>query len=152
MVPAFGVRSAPCIFTCLADLVVWIATRNYAVTFLMHFVDDFHTLGLPGSLVCQHNLGRSIHCFSKLGISLQLRPSTCVTILGKELDSENLQARLPKDKFESLKRFCKWKDLDFLIGHLQHAGKVVPQGQSFLSRMINLLCAVRRYHHLIHLI
>ena len=36
------------IFTCLADLVEWIATQNYDVTFLMHYLDDFHTLGPPG--------------------------------------------------------------------------------------------------------
>ena len=41
----------------------------------------------------------------------------------------------------SQKRWCKRKELESLIGHLQHACKVVPQGRSFLCRMINLLCA-----------
>ena len=164
MVLPFGVRSAPYIFTCLADLVEWIATRNYGVTFLMHYLDDFHTLGPPDSSVCQHNMDKSLHCFSKLGIPLHPDklegPSTCLTVLGIELDSENLQARLPKDKFDKItalleawshKRFCKRKDLESLIGHLQHACKVVPQGRSFLRRMINLLCAFRRDDHPIRL-
>ena len=86
MVLPFGVRSAPYIFTCIADLVEWVVKRNNDVTFLMHYLDDFHTLGSPGSSVCQHNLDRSIDCFSKLGIPLhpdkQEGPSTCLTIPG----------------------------------------------------------------------
>ena len=137
---------------------------NYDVTFLMHYLDDFHTLGPPGSSVCQHNLDRSIDCFSKLGIPLHPDklegPSTCLTILGIELDSLNLQARLPQDKFDritalledwSQKRWCKRKGLESLVGHLQHACQDVLQGRSFLRRMINLLCAFRRDYHPIRL-
>ena len=66
----FGVRSAPYIFTCIADLEEWVVKRNYDVTFLMRYLDDFHTLCPSGSPVCQHNLDRSIYCFSNLGIPL----------------------------------------------------------------------------------
>ena len=164
MVLPFGVRSAPYIFTRIADLVEWVAKQNYDVTFLMHYLDDFHTLGPPSSSVCQHNLDRSIDCFSKLGIPLHPDklegPLTCLTILAIELDSLNLQAHFPQDKFDrmtalledwSQKRWCKRKELESLIGHLQHACKVVPQGRSFLRRMINLLCAFHRDDHLIRL-
>ena len=82
----FGVRSASYIFTCIANLVVWVAKQNYDVTFLMHYLHDFHTLAPPGSSVCQHNLDRSIDCFSKFGIPLhpdkQEGPSACLTIKG----------------------------------------------------------------------
>ena len=125
------------IFTCIAELVEWVAKQNYDVTFLKYYLDDLHTLGPPGSSVCQHNLDRSIDCFSKLGISLHLDklegPPTCLTIPHIELDSLNLRARLPQNKFDritfvedwSLKRWCKCKELESLIGYLQHACKVV---------------------------
>ena len=45
----FGVRSAPYIFTCITDLVEWVAKQKYDVTFLMHYLDDFHTLSPSGS-------------------------------------------------------------------------------------------------------
>ena len=94
MVLPFGVRSAPYIFTCLADLVEWIATQNYGITFLMHYLDDFHTLDPPNSSVCQHSLDRSFDCFSKLGIPLHLDKleglSKCMTVLGIEPDLESL--------------------------------------------------------------
>ena len=71
----------------------------------MHYLDDFHTLGPHGSSTCQHNLDNSMYCFSKLGIPLHPDkfegPSTCLTVLGIELDLLLLQARLAKDKFDS---------------------------------------------------
>ena len=54
----------------MADLVEWVAKQNYDVTFLMHYLSDFHTLGSPSSSVCHHNLDRSIDHFSKFGIPL----------------------------------------------------------------------------------
>lgn len=102
MALSFGVRSALYIFTCIAD--EWIATQNYEVAFLMHYLDDFHTLGPPDSSICQHNLERSIDCFSKLGISLHPDklegPSTCHIIMCIEPDSVNLPVHLAKDKFD----------------------------------------------------
>lgn len=70
MVLPFGIRSAPYIFTCTANSVEWIAKENYDVNVLMHYLDDFYTLGPPGSSICQHNLDKSIDYFSKLAIPL----------------------------------------------------------------------------------
>ena len=162
--PAFRCQISSTYLHILADLVEWVAKQNYDVTFLMHYLDDFHTLGPLGSSVCQHSVDRSIDCFSKLGIPLHPDklegPSTCLTILGIELDSPTLKACLPQDKFDrttallkdwSQKRWCKCKELESPIGHLQHACKVVPQGHSFLRRIINLLCAFQRDDHPVHL-
>ena len=51
MVLPFGVMSAPYIFRCITDLVEWVPKRNYDVTSLMHYLDDFHPLG-PLWLLC----------------------------------------------------------------------------------------------------
>ena len=77
------------------------------------------------------------------------------------MDSLNVQARHPQDKFDritalleewSQKRWCKRKEPESLIGHLQLACMVVLQGHSFMRRMINLLCAFHPYDYLIRLI
>ena len=117
-------------------------------------------LALPAPLSVNRIWTGLLTVFSKLGILLHPDklegPLTCLTILGIELDSLNLQACLPQDKFDrmtalledwSQKRWCKCKELESLIGHLQHAHKIVPQGHSFLRRMINLLCAFHRDDH-----
>ena len=86
--------------------------------------------------------------------------STCLTVLGIELDSIKLQARFPQDKFQriysllevwSQKKYCKRKELDSPIGNLQHACKVAPRGRTSLRRMINLLVAFLQDDHPIHL-
>ena len=164
MVLPFGLRSAPYIFTAIADTVQWMATHNHGVDFLQHYLDDFLTLGPPASPVCYNNLQTCIQLCTKLGLPLHPDklegPSTCLSILGIELDSSTLQARLPPQKRERIiallgtwagKRFCRRRELESLIGHLHHACKVAPQGRTFLRRMINLLCTFRRDDHPIRL-
>lgn len=60
--------------------------------------------------------------------------STCMKVLGVELDSLALQAHLPGEKFDrivalmetwSAKKHCTCKDLESLIRNLQHACKVI---------------------------
>ena len=149
---------------CRIYLLVWILTHNYGINFLLHYLDDFHTLGPPNSPVCQNIVNTCVQLFSEWGIPLHPNklegPSTCVMILGIELDSMTLQARLPQDKFDhiaalllswSLKQHCTWKELESFISHLRHICKVIPQGRTFLWRMINLLSAFRRDDHLIRL-
>ena len=43
----FGLRSAPFMFSSFADQLEWILKHNYEVQFLLHYLDDFHTLGPP---------------------------------------------------------------------------------------------------------
>ena len=115
------------------------------------------TLGLPASPVCHDNLQACIRMCSILGLPLQPRklegPTTRLSILGLELDSSTLQARLPEEKRDriialldtwSARHFCKRRELESLIGHLHHVCKIAPQGRTFLRRMINLLCTFRR--------
>ena len=141
----FGLRSAPFIFSSIADMLEWILKHNYNVNFLLHYLDDFHTLGPPNSPVCQNNIATCVKLFKEWGIPLHPNklegPCTCLTVLGIELDSLSLQARLPRDKFDriaalleswSIKRHCTRKELESLIGNLQHACKVVPQGLSLI--------------------
>ena len=73
-------------------------------------------------------------------------PTTGLVFWGIELDSEHMTARLPHDKTEELrvvirawaqKKWCTRKELEWLVGKLNHACAVVAR--TFLSRMINLL-------------
>lgn len=64
----FGLRSAPYIFSSVADLAKWILTVNYEVNFLCHYLDDFHTLGPPNSPICQHNFDTCVWMFKEWGI------------------------------------------------------------------------------------
>ena len=51
----FGLRSAPFIFTSVADMVERTLTHNHGVDFSRHYLNDFLTLGPPVSDVCLTN-------------------------------------------------------------------------------------------------
>lgn len=98
----YGLRSAPFIFNSVADTVEWSLTHNHGLDFLRHYLDDFLTLGPPASDAFLSNLATCLVLCSDLGLPLHPNelegPITSFTILGIELDSSKLQARLPQEK------------------------------------------------------
>ena len=48
----FGLRSAPLIFSAVADALQWMMQRK-GISFLAHYVDDFIIVGRPESSVCR---------------------------------------------------------------------------------------------------
>ena len=126
--------------------------RQAGVCHSCHYMDNFIVLGPPGSAACQEALDTLTTLCRRLGVPLaphkQVGPTTCLVFLGIEVDSLAGQLRLPADKLARLssalidwgeRRSCTWKELEPLIGHLNHACKVVRSGRSFLRRMIDLL-------------
>jgi len=76
-----------------------------------------------------------------------LGPAQVLEFMGIVLDSNRMEARLPDDKLTRISqlldsftgcRSARLVDLQFLIGTLQFACKVVVPGRTFLQRMINL--------------
>jgi hypothetical protein len=68
----------------------------------MHYVDDYITAGSPHLPQCAHNLAMASSVFSRLGVPLHPDktdgPTTCLIVLGIELNSILQIARLPKVK------------------------------------------------------
>ena len=133
----FGLRSAPKLFNVAADLLQWIAEYN-GVTPLLHYLDDFLTLGPPQSEIWHHNLSTLKHLCHRLGVPLALEkvagPTTCLPFLGIILDSELMEVRLPDDKLARIqellitwldKKKATKREILSLVGLLQHAAKVV---------------------------
>ena len=146
----FVLRSAPCIFNCLADAIEWVAKQN-GVSPLHHYLDDFFMAGAPASDQCATSLQTLSALCQALGIPMaedkREGPSPCLEYLGILLDSQALEARLPRDKLEdihiSLREWatsthCSKQELLSLVGTLSFAAKVVPPGRTFIRRMIDL--------------
>ena len=85
-------------------------------------------------------------------------PSSILTILGIEIDTIAGVLRLPADKLQRLlstveawlhRKSCTRKELESLIGTLQHACTVIRPGRSFLQRAIALLgMAKQPFNHI----
>ena len=151
----FGLRSAPKIFTAVADALEW-AMKKRGVSAAEHYLDDFILLGSPHSQECQANLDTALTVCSTLGVPLAreklVGPATCLTFLGIEVDTASLELHLPKEKLMALrdtvmdwqgKKCCTKRELLSFIGQLSHACKVVKPGRRFLRRLINLASTAR---------
>ena len=127
-------------FNVLADFLEWVLL-NQGVTFVLHYLDDFLTIGPPGTTACQHNLSLLIEVCRVLGIPLAIEkvmgPAMVLDFLGIVLDTERMEARLPKDKLERIqttlqewlhKKSATKREILSLVGILQHAAKIVRPG------------------------
>ena len=159
----FGLRSAPKIFTAIADAVEWIL-RKVGVEAVIHYLVDILLVGAPESPECELWLAILLEVFRRLGIPVAFEkregPATCLSFLGLELDTVAMVLRLPASKLEALqvlirswlgRRACSKRDLESLIGSLSHACCVVRAGKTFLRRLFELLAVAHRSHHWVRL-
>ena len=159
----FGLRSAPKIFTGVADAVEWSAKRE-GVDSVLHYLDNYLVVGRPESDECAYFLSTLTSLCDRLGLPIALEklegPACVLTFLGIEIDTLNMQLRLPHAKLLELRalirswlgrKACSRRELQSLTGKLQHACKVVKPGRSFLRRMFELLRGIGKAHHQVRL-
>ena len=159
----FGLRSAPIIFSAIADALQWIMKQK-GVKHILHYADDFISVGRPGSRECSDNLAIMRDTCGITGTPVEEDKlegrAQVIPFLGIELDTQKLEIRLPADKLTWLQQQTReWRgkkeglkrDLLSLIGTLSHACKAVRQGRSFLRRLIDLAKLVKRLDHHVRL-
>ena len=113
-------------------------------------MDDLIFVARSATEVEAHK-GALVHIWSSLGVPLELSklegPATCLTFLGIEIDTINMQARLPSEKSLRLQQELESavnrktmlkKDLQRLTGLLQFTTRVVKPGRPFLRRLYAL--------------
>ena len=102
----FGLRSAPLLFTAVADGLAW-AMFCSGIEYVIHYLDDFFVCAPPSDHTqCQFQLQFAIQLCERLGLPVAMHkvegPSSVLTFLGLELDSLNQEVRLPQYKLVGL--------------------------------------------------
>ncbi|KAL5518220.1 hypothetical protein EMCRGX_G003911 [Ephydatia muelleri] len=141
-----------------------VCLRADGIRHVFHYLDDFVVLGAPGSDECSRALEKLRSRCTELGIPLAAHkcegPSTKITFLGIVIDTSVGELSIPAEKLNHLRdlledwgdrKSCSLKDLESLIGYLNHACKVIRPGRSFLRRMIDLLHRTHNKYHPIRL-
>ena len=98
----FALQLAPKIFTALADALEWCFWRQ-GVKHVTHYLDDYITMGEPGSIKCAANMATIMNTRmlgAPIGPGKCEGPSTCITYLGIELDTQSIEMRLPAEKLK----------------------------------------------------
>ena len=155
----FGLRSAPKIFSAVAYALMWIMSCQ-GLTAGIHYLDDFLFFGRPQASECDENLAKALSICNELGVPVATNklegPTTCLTFLGLQLDSQDGIISLPAVKLQKVKstiaewltrRACTKRRLLSLIGTLHHATSVVKAGRAFLRRLIDLAGTVKQLHY-----
>ena len=114
---------------------------------VVHYVDDFLFV-VKLEAEAQLFMDRALGLCEELGIPIASDktegPTTCLTFLGIELDTVEMQARLPPPKLLELQQLCTiWerkktasvKELQSITGSLQFACSVVRPGRFYLRRL-----------------
>lgn len=145
---SFGLRTAPFIFNLFAEGLHWLWTRSQPWLRLRHYLDDFIGV-LPPDGVCRRGLVHAkfrslvdylglIHADSKDA------EGTVVSVLGVEIDTEAMEARLPAEKLAKAARLVGGALADGtltgraaqeLAGYLGFCASVVILGRTYLTRL-----------------
>ena len=154
----FGARLAPGIFHELTQAIKYILACQ-GISGLVVYLDDFLIIE-PTKEKCISTLNSLIYLVRRLGFSVAWDkvhgPTTTLTFLGIELDSECMELRLPAEKVES---FCELIDsfsvrtraslrqMQELAGKINWATQVVRAGRLYLRRLFEAIANVKERHH-----
>ncbi len=136
----------------MGDDIEWIATRRGAI-WLRHYIDDFVAVGQKGTAMAVFK-----ETCQQLGMPLDENkeegPSEVLTFLGMEIDTAKVEVRLPQEKlaemrallkrWRGMKKSCRRRDLESVVGSLNHACKAVRPGRAFKRRLQDLMTTVER--------
>ena len=106
----FGLRSAPKLFTALADALIGIM-GNHGVSEAIHYLDDFLILGWPDTEQCKVALQTSLSLCKALRVPIAKHkvegPGTALCFLGIEIDSVEGTRKLSSEKLRRLQALIR---------------------------------------------
>ena len=146
----FGLSSAPILFSAVADTLAW-AMICEGIPNLLHYLDDFLFWGPPESPDIAHQLQLAVRLCDRLGLPAAPAkvegPATTLTFLGITIDTVRMELRLPPSKLLKLRQRLAWfstrrnatvRQVQSLVGLLNHASTVIPQGRIFTRHLIDV--------------
>lgn len=152
------------VFESLSQSLQWILINKLGVLYTTHILDDFIFFGHPSSNECQRFLNTFMALSERINLPVKhsktVQPSTTVILHGIEVDTLELQIRLPQDKLQAAKskvddmyrrKKVKLQELQSLIGTLNFACRVIVAGRTFLRRLIDLTKGIQNPNHFIRL-
>lgn len=151
----FGCRSSPKIFDTLSEALCWILLNNCKIPHVLHLLDDFLLVDYKNAKP-ERCISALKHTFADLGVPLSeektLGPLKVIEFLGITLDSNLMQASLPLKKLNRIREIMRnaqmstcfsKRDLLSLLGHLNFAMRIIPQGRSFIARLLDISKSVK---------
>ena len=150
----FGCRSSPALFNLVSEALCWILLNRVRLPAVVHLLDDYFLVE-PPSEGSGSSLAKLRSLFDYLGVPISaektIGPANRLEFLGIMLDSLSMQASLPDEKLQRIRAIAQScmdstsiskRQLLSLLGHFNFAMRVIPQGRSFISRLLCLAASV----------
>ena len=157
----FGASTAPEKFQRISNSISrYMRRQGYTV---VSYLDDFLIID-SNKEKCLEGHTFLLSTLENLGFTINWNkvepPSQVMTFLGIEIDSIRGTLSLPQNKLQELRdELSTWQhkskatkhELQKLIGRLNWGAKVIKGGRTFLRRLIDIMCKLKRKHHHIRL-
>ena len=93
----FGLHSSPALFNKYADALQY-AMKTNEVQDLLHYLDDYFTVGTPQSPVCANNIATMIAMCEELGFAINAdkttKPAATTNSFGVDIDLVAMEAKI----------------------------------------------------------
>ena len=158
----FGARASPTIFHRVSQAIKrMMARRGYSN--VIAYQDDYLIVG-KNYEECFRAWTALITLLGELGLPVNhkklVSPTTCITFLGIQLDTEQCKISLPDEKLDVIrttvadflqKRRATKQQLQSLAGRLSFAARAVRGARFFLRRLFTAIAGLKRQHHKVRL-
>ena len=154
-----GAASSCAIFEKFSSALEWVVKQNITNCLVHHVLDDFLFIS-ESRLECLQGLKTFQSLCAQLGVPLAPEktegPAQVLTFLGIELDTVEMEARLPLEKLSKChdlitsalsSKSLKVRNIQSIIGTLNFACSVVAPGRAFLRRLIQLIIGKKPGHY-----
>ncbi len=158
----FELRSAPEIFSAVADTLAWAMVCN-GMSGAIHYLDDFLFVA-TSQQATKNSLAIALKTCHALEFPVATDktegPATYLVFLGIQFDTRAGSLELPQRKLDQLhcllqewegKRAPIKRDLLSQLGHLSHAASVIRPGRTFVRHLIDAASQTRALHHHVRL-
>ncbi len=155
-----GASCSPAHFERFSTFLEWVTIERSQSSRMCHYMDDMFFAGPKGETgpqSCSTLLETFQEVCKEFGVPLAadktVGPTSTITFLGLQIDSEKQIISIPSAKLDTVKekveralsaRKITLKDLQSLIGSLSFICRAISPGRAFLRRLIDQTCGVSR--------
>lgn len=91
---------------CLLHFLEWLVRDQTNLQTVHHYLDDFILIGKPNTNQCNFLMSTFQEICNGVGVPLNedktIQPTNCLIFLGLEIDTVNMQIRIPQNKVREL--------------------------------------------------
>ena len=156
----FGCSISCALFEKFATFLEWELKKRSKSDNVVHYLDDFLVAGEKETDDCVKLMDCYKNLCDELGVPLAIEktigPTSCITYLGLEIDTNDMLVRIPSEKIEKLrsalislinKNKTTLKELQSLTGLMNFCTRAIPSSRAFSRRFYDAMSGLKKHVH-----